>query len=117
MDGPFLVGLERFAFIYDFTQNIDDTTEGAFAYRHCDWLQCVFSDHASGHAVGGAHGYASDAVVAKHLLHFADNSECVSSRIDAGDFKGVVNLRQVSTGEFHVNDRSDYLHHLTLGLF
>ena len=69
-------------------------------------LPVSLDGHAADEAVGRAEGDAADAVAAEVLLHFAGqtNADALEVGLDA---EGVVDLRQMTFGEFDVEGRAD----------
>ena len=114
VDRPALdVGRDRIALIYRFSDDIEDTPERGVPDWHSDGLAGVYSLHSPHDTVTAAHGHSAHLVSPDMLLHLHHQFDrrgiaCAG----AFDQERVVDFRQLLGFEFHVENRTDYLHDL-----
>ena len=95
MNAIALGGLWRGLIIHGVAGDVENTTEHFFADWNSDRAAGVGDIHAALQTVGGNHRNGTHPTIAQVALHFADEALSFATEVE-GDFKGVVDLRQLA---------------------
>ena len=110
---PALVRLDRAVGEVDrLAEHVEHTTERLGPDRHRDGGASVGRRHAPLHPVGRRHRHGADAILTQMLLDLRGDDDVLTTWCRRVDLQRVVDRRQVSTLELHVQHRSDDLDNL-----
>ncbi len=109
MNGPPLGGFHRtIRKVHRFAQHVEHAPQRLGTHRHRDGAALVGGVHAALQSVRRFHRDGTHPVFTQVLLHFDDDVNGVGAGL-SGNTDGVVDGRQIATGEFDVHDGPDDL--------